>query len=287
MAEHEPHDPPFDEPALSEALGTESAIVRDVAYGEGVQYSVGRGNTRLEIFPKTGVTRLTAPGVRIELFDNVTLAVSNGGVEFSRTQPGQDASLTLVPNGGVVFTLVAGGENAPTAATEPLPQPAASHPTPALGGPEAPQQAGNDRVGTTNVPRPVSDPPAGPQTARDMTSRPTGGGQPNRQAQEAKQERIQLTGRLGRVPTFRTTTSGSLVGRFPLAVHREDGHTTWHTVLAFGTRAEQLQRRLAAGELIRGREVDVVGYRHVNERPGKDGKPRQVQEVYAVAVKKR
>lgn len=70
-------------------------------------------------------------------------------------------------------------------------------------------------------------------------------------------------------------------------MHREDGHTTWHTVLAFGPRAEQLQRRVEAGELIRGREVDVVGYRHLNTRPGKDGTPRTVQEVYAVAVKKR
>ncbi len=78
-----------------------------------------------------------------------------------------------------------------------------------------------------------------------------------------------------------------MVGRFPLAVHREDGHTDWHTVLAFGSRAEQLQRRVSSGELIRGREVDVVGYRYVNERPGKDGTLRQVQEVYAVAVKKR
>ena len=88
-------------------------------------------------------------------------------------------------------------------------------------------------------------------------------------------------------PAFRTTTTGSLVGRFPLAVHSEDGHTTWHTVLAFGQRAEQLQQRVTSGELTQGREVDVVGYLHVNERPGKDGELRQVQEVYAVAVKKR
>lgn len=111
---------------------------------------------------------------------------------------------------------------------------------------------------------------------------------PNGQAAaETEQQRIQLTGRLGRVPTFRTTTTGALIGKFPLAVHREDGHTDWHTVLAFGSRAEQLQRRVSAGELIQGREVDVVGYRHVNTRPGRDGTPRQVPEVYAVAVKKR
>lgn len=69
-------------------------------------------------------------------------------------------------------------------------------------------------------------------------------------------------------------------------MHREDGDTDWHTVLAFGSHAEQLQRRVSSGELTQGRKVDVVGYLQVNTRPGKDGKPRQAQEVYAV-VKKR
>jgi hypothetical protein len=146
MAEHEPHDPPFDEPALAEALSTQSAPVRDVAYGEGVQYTAAGGAAQLEIFPHTGVTRLTAPGVRIELFDTATLDVSDAGVEFSRTQPGQDTNLTIVRNGGIVFTLVAGGEYTQPAGTESLPQPAASDPTPALGGPETPQQAGTDNI---------------------------------------------------------------------------------------------------------------------------------------------
>src|SRR5512144_150397 len=109
MAEHEPHSARFDDEAIAEALGTRSSTVRDVAYGEGVQFSVGRGDARLEIFPRTGVTRLTARDMRVELFGNAAAEVSPGGVEFSRTQPGQDASLTVVPNGGIVFTLVAGG----------------------------------------------------------------------------------------------------------------------------------------------------------------------------------
>src|SRR5512144_1554240 len=138
MAEHEPHSAPLDDQAIAEALGTRPATVRDVAYGEGVQYSISRGDARLEVFPQTGVTRLTARDVRVELFGGAVTDVSPGGVEFSRTQPGQDASLTLVPNGGVVFTLVTGGDT-PTAATEPLPQPAASDPTQPLDGPETPQ----------------------------------------------------------------------------------------------------------------------------------------------------
>jgi single-stranded DNA-binding protein len=140
------------------------------------------------------------------------------------------------------------------------------------------------------MPPPVTDPPEAPQTAREPSSASTAGERAASQqhtATETEQERISLTGRLGRDPSFRTTKTGSLVGKFPLAVHREDGDTTWHTVLAFGPRAEQLQKRVTAGELTQGREVDVVGYLHVNERPGKDGTPRKVQEVYAVAVKKR
>jgi single-stranded DNA-binding protein len=46
-------------------------------------------------------------------------------------------------------------------------------------------------------------------------------------------------------------------------------------------------RRTQAGELAQGRQVDVVGYLHTNERPGKDGRVRTVQEVYAAAVTKR
>ena len=96
---------------------------------------------------------------------------------------------------------------------------------------------------------------------------------------------MQLTGRLGRDPSFRTTTkTGTLVSRFPLAQHHDDGTTRWHTVLAFGDRAHQLQRRTQAGELAQGREVEVVGYLHTTTRPGKDGRVRPVQEVYATAV---
>src|SRR5512144_2161312 len=101
MAEHEPHSARFDDEAIAEALDSRSSTVRDVAYGEGVQYSVGRGDARLEIFPRTGVTRLTTTDVRVELFGSAITDVSPGGVEFSRTQPGPDASLTVVPGGGI------------------------------------------------------------------------------------------------------------------------------------------------------------------------------------------
>src|SRR5512144_1436845 len=123
MSQPERSTPPIDEQTLADALNTRSATVRDVAYGEGVQYSAGRGSVRLEIFPRPGVTRLTAPDVRLELFGGTRVEVSPGGVEFSRTQPGQDARLTVVPDGGIVFTLVAGGEHRAPDATEPAADP--------------------------------------------------------------------------------------------------------------------------------------------------------------------
>jgi Single-strand binding protein family len=284
MTEHEHNGAPLDDQPLAETLGTRSATVRDVAYGEGVQYSIGRGDARLEVFPRTGVTRLTSQDVRVEPFGSKVTDVSPGGVEFSRTQPGQDASLTVVPDGGIVFTLVAGGERRPPVASESdesLTTPR-SPATTSVRAPETPQEP-RSVTADTSVPQPAVDGPAAPQAAREPTSPTT----PPDRAANPQQERISLTGRLGRDPAFRTTKTGSLVGKFPLAVHREDGHTTWHTVLAFGQRAEQLQRRVTEGELTQGREVDVVGYLHVNTRPGKDGKSRRVQEIYAVAVMKR
>lgn len=100
-------------------------------------------------------------------------------------------------------------------------------------------------------------------------------------------ERVKLTGRIGRAPTFRTTAAGKLVGKFPLAVHLEDGTTTWRDVLAFGDRAAALQKRIEDGQLGKGHEVDVTGYTHEREYKGRDGTPKTAQEIYSVAVIRR
>ncbi|MEU2869722.1 single-stranded DNA-binding protein [Streptomyces olivoreticuli] len=104
---------------------------------------------------------------------------------------------------------------------------------------------------------------------------------------EGEPERVRLIGRLGRNPTIRETAGGKLVAKFPLAIHLEDDTTRWHDVLAFGDRAQALQKRVEAGELVKGHEVEVVGYPHAREYTGRDGTPKTAQEIYLAAVKRR
>src|SRR5512143_40877 len=115
MKEDEQHVS-FDGQALGKALGTRPATVHDVAYGEGQLFSAGHGAARLDVFPRSGVTRLTATDLRVELFGTADAAVSDTGVEFHHSQPDQQASLTVLPGGGVVFTFLAGAERTPTSA---------------------------------------------------------------------------------------------------------------------------------------------------------------------------
>ncbi len=92
--------------------------------------------------------------------------------------------------------------------------------------------------------------------------------------------RLNLVGRVGASPAFRTTPKGTLLARFPLAVHDEEGKTTWRTILAFGDRAEKLK-----GSLNKGQVVEVIGYLHTREMQKRDGSKKTVEEIYAVAVR--
>src|SRR5512144_3432793 len=245
--EHSP-TPAVDPEALAEALKTRCATVRDVAYGEGVQYSAGRGSVRLEIFPRTGVTRLTAPDVRIELFGGTRGEVSDGGVEFSRSQPGQDASLTVVPGGGIVFSLVAGGEyRSPDAAdpepAEPLPHSEAPRPAPVVRAPEIPAAA--------HAP------------------------------ESAEPEAVTMQGRLGRDPWFGGSEDSPIAG-FPLAINAAN-RTIWHNVVAFDEAATKLAAQLHRGDVRKGRLVEVTGQLVVREDPTPKG-VRKTEELHATAV---
>ena len=101
---------------------------------------------------------------------------------------------------------------------------------------------------------------------------------------QAEKTRVVLVGRVGRLLTFKETTKG-LLAKFPLAEHLEDGATRWHTVTAFGPKAEMLRERLMVGQ-----EVKVVGYLHERQAKVKTKGgmvQKTVQEIYLAAPVKR
>ncbi len=111
---------------------------------------------------------------------------------------------------------------------------------------------------------------------------PTGEAAAEPEARE--RERVQLAGRLGQDPRMRTTPKGTLIASFPLGVKDQANldKTTWHTVLAFQKRAEQVRNSLKKGD-----PVEVIGYVHEREIPRRDGTIRTVHEVYATIIKQR
>ncbi len=98
-----------------------------------------------------------------------------------------------------------------------------------------------------------------------------------------EQERVTLTGRLGQHPRIRTTSKGTLIAQFPLGVKdaADLTKTTWHQVVAFQQRAEQVRDTLTKGDA-----VEVIGYRHARQIPGRTG-PRMVEQIYATVLKPR
>src|SRR3712207_3247575 len=91
-------------------------------------------------------------------------------------------------------------------------------------------------------PPPVDAGPPGSATVEPPA--PTGEAAPDPEARE--RVRVTLAGRLGQNPRIRTTPKGTLVAQFPLGVKDEADldTTTWHTVLAFQKRAEQVRESL-------------------------------------------
>jgi hypothetical protein len=97
-----------------------------------------------------------------------------------------------------------------------------------------------------------------------------------------ERERVTLVGRVGREPTFRTTTRrGVFIGQFPLGVHPDVETTVWHTIVMFDNRARMLQEKnLAVGE-----EIEVVGFPHKREIQTPTGEKKTVTEIYATAIR--
>ena len=90
--------------------------------------------------------------------------------------------------------------------------------------------------------------------------------------------RLVLRGNVGRSPRMHTSPKGQLIAEFPLGVHGEDEKTTWHTVVAFGPRAERVRDGLKQGDA-----VEVIGYLRQREKRQQDGSKRTIQEVWMTA----
>ncbi|MGW2954816.1 single-stranded DNA-binding protein [Streptomyces eurythermus] len=280
----------------------------------------------LDAFPERGVSRITTKTARIELFGGMLPKVEDEGIVFlQKDSDHEHSTVSLHPDGALTLgyqvdagpTSIAGlpddvedteqiitrteAVQAPAEDIEPS-APVVTRSKPPEKPVRMPGAWPDERPMIQRVGNPVTAasrsevaPPQAPQSA-DVASdddplatarRIRSQDQAQQEAGEAERERVKLTGRLGRTPTFRTTASGKLVGKFSLAVHTEDGQTTWHDVLAFGDRAAALQKRVEAGQLNKGNEIEVVGYPHTREYTGRDGTAKTAQEIYLAAVKRR
>lgn len=248
---------------------------RDPILGAKHEFLLQDGRGALEVFPTAGITRVDTPSALIQVAVQPRVETGNGqGITLDLSDAGVETALTLHPDGAVLFSCVPGA---------PEPSTTAPDATSSTNVPLARSGASEDHDSAAHIPTVTTRPPS---TQRNGSTTP---GAPaaseDRDTKEAE-PRVQLTGRLGRTPTFRTSPRGTQIGSFSLAVHGQDGATTWHSIVAFGTRAEQLQHRVAQGELGKGQEVNVVGYQHTREMPTKTGS-RTVTEIHAVAVMKR
>jgi hypothetical protein len=300
--------PTFDEAAVAKALGTQAQAVTDPAYGDGQHFQVRSNGTflSLDTFPERGVSRITTKGARIELFGDMVPRVEEEGIVFLRKDSDHEhASMALHPDGGLTFGYQV---DAGLAVVDGLPQdledteqiitrheavraPAEEDEPPVTvqgaKPPEKPQELSRalgafpdvrpmiQQVQTESAPEPAKPTEEASQQEQDAKDPEAG---------ETERQRVKLVGRLGRTPTVRETAGGKLVGKFPLAVHLDDGTTKWHNIVAFGERAAALKTRTEAGELVKGNEIEVVGYLHEREYQGKDGTTKTAQEIYSVAV---
>jgi hypothetical protein len=94
-----------------------------------------------------------------------------------------------------------------------------------------------------------------------------------------KKERVTITGRVGRIPSFRTIKTG-LMAKFPLAEHQPDGSTHWTTIVAFGKAAEGVRDTLTKGQ-----QITIAGYPHERTTTNpKTGAERRVTEIYLAGL---
>lgn len=291
----------FDEEKIAKALKTNAESIVDPALGKGWHFQAQNKEMEklglsIDVFPESGVTRLTTSSVRGEIFNQPLPYLEGEEIVLSgQGKRDGEADFALNPHdGSVAFTyLVHPGTSEEDAiaaeSLKPQEQQPAQPVTQTTETVQATSESPEASEPTENTEREAPGPEssAGGSTAAQETPPQAEKTEEAQTDKKAEAERVKLTGRLGVDPTFRETRTGSLVGRFPLAVHEASGETSWHNILAFSKLAENLRRRVDDGQLAKGQEVEIVGYVHEREQPTKDGEIKLVKEIYAAAVKRR
>src|SRR5690349_6808228 len=92
---------------VSEHLATATSETLDVAYGEGYQLHVGQEPTQrsVELFPNSGVARITGANARIELFRLAPPQSREGGILFETET--KDSRVVVTRTGEVLLALPA------------------------------------------------------------------------------------------------------------------------------------------------------------------------------------
>lgn len=281
MKEQEPRPRPWGVDAISQLLEATPERTGDIAFGEGLRFQLSNAPepTSVELFAGASVARITTPDTQLTLRRIEPPDVQAGQIVFQRASADERyRRAELSPSGEV--SLITGKSERPGSPTDKVANAGASVERNAR---EAELEQAvrmlRDALDGCGGDDP-SCPDCGPARAfaEEVLKRPA------EQADQPKpeQERLTIRGRIGAALNFRVTPNGVPIARFPVAVHREDGGTTWETVVVFGEKAERLR-----GALQKGQTVEVVGYAHDREVRKRDGSVKTVHEIYAAVVRTR
>lgn len=284
MKEQEPRPRPWGVDAISQLLEATPERTGDIAFGDGLRFQLSDASepTSVELFAGASVARITTPDTQLTLRRIEPPAVQDGQIVFQRASGGELHHRAELTVGGEI-SLIPATPGRPWSPTDKVEIVGASVEQNAR---EAELERAvrmlRDALDGCGGDDP-SCPDCGPARAfaAEVLERPA------EQAEQSVQpkpepERLTITGRIGAALNFRVTPNGVPIARFPVAVHREDGGTTWETVVVFGEKAERLR-----GALQKGQTVEVVGYAHDRAVPKRDGSVKTVHEIYAAVVRTR
>ncbi len=232
----------WDTAALRDSLGVAPTETEDIAYGVGSRFVPESNPVSLELFPESAVVRILVPGVQVTLREVAAPEMTADGLTF-----------TTMSDVAYRAHLTTDGELTLTAADRDFSA-------------ERTRQFGNEtEIVNTNtmMTDTMTDMIIDVLTTVDLDAGVAAGPIRAPETAEQKRERITLFGRAGAAPTMRTTASGRLIARFPMGIRVEEDETRWETIVAFGSKAEQVRDTVTKGQA-----VEVIGYEHHREVPG-------------------